>query len=513
MLGSFFGKKSDHPLADIKSVQQILDLVPKADALKALVEISSWLEVLCEQASEFKSDHQVGVLTLLDEAAQPQVRKLQHDYFTLQPLNKFQENRLWGTLNEFFIFSEQLYAGVFSQCRKVDRAGDVDKLHLVLMACRAIQSISNRLKLAAVRYEQIPPELWAHLAGIYSYAEKYDFLDELVTLYPGAGIVTSVRREFAGVVVWSSIGTGSLLPLHIHISERLISHINKYLEVGIKIGEGGLLAFNLLQPTAPSRVNGEGTIHQGIRFFDTGSLEKGLNDLIKTLAKGVVPQELNLYGSVYDAELIADVARQLITRCVLPAPIRRNARRKLKVNLHVLNGFQNLIDNTDAGLCLSFGDADNQVWEVEDVSATGFRGVVSPALLDSVKIGTLIGCKPENLGNWGVGIVRRLSRDAQNNLQVGVEILSNQVAGISLDVADHSRNEVSTHLALYLNKLNDNSGEAWLLMRPGTFLPGRSFTMRLSGKVYLLLSLGLVESGDDYDLARYRKMEQDTSVE
>lgn len=513
MLGGLFGNKSDHPLADLKSAQQVLDLIPKADALKVLVEITSWLEELRDHTDEFKLDHQVAILSLLDEAAQPHVRKLQRDFFTLQPLNKFQENRLWSALNEFFIFSEQLYAKVFSQCGKTDRAGDIDKLHLVLMATRAIESISSRLKLAAVRYENIDPKLWAHLAGIYSYSEKHHFLDELVTVYPGAGINTSARREFAGIMVWYSIGAGSLLPLHIHIAERLISHINKYLEVGTKIGEGSLLAFNLLQPSAPSRANGEGTIHQGVRFFETGGLEKGLKELITTLAKGVVPPDLNLYGSVYDAELIGDVARQLISRSALPAPTRRNVRRKLKVNLHVSNGFQNLVENTDAGSGLNFGEADIEIWEVEDVSATGFRSIVSPALLDSVKIGALIGSKPENIGNWGVGIVRRLSRDAQNNLQVGVEILSNQVMGVSLNIADRSRAEEATHPALYLNKVNDNSGEAWLLMQPGTFLPSRSFNMKLAGKTYLLLSLGLIESGDDYDLARYRKMEQDTSVE
>ena len=513
MLGNLFGKKSDHPLADIKSAQQVLDLIPKTDALKALVEISSWIEALRDHADEFKLDHQVAILSLLDEAAQPHVRKLQHDYFTLQPLNKFQENRLWGALNEFFNFNEQLYAKVFEQCSKVDRAGDTDKLHLVLMATRAIEAISNRLKLAAVRYENIDPELWSHLAGIYSYSEKHHFLDDLVAVYPVSGINTSVRREFAGVIVWYSIGAGTLLPLHIHIAERLISHINNYLEVATKIGEGSLLEFNLLQPTSPHRTNGEGTIHQGVRFFETEGLEKGLNELIKTLAKGVVPQELNFYGSVYDAALVCDVARQLITRCVLPAPTRRNARRKLKVNLHVSNGFQNLVENTDASSEWSFGDADNEIWEVEDVSATGFRSIVSPSLLDSVRIGTLIGSKPENIGNWGVGIVRRLSRDAQNNLQVGVEILSNQVMGVSLNVADLSRVDDYTHPALYLNKLNDSSGEASLLMQPGTFLPSRSFNVKMAGKTYLLLSLGLVESGDDYDLARYRKMEQDTSVE
>jgi len=509
MLGSLFGKKSDHPLADLKSAQQLLDVIPKADGLKALVEISEWMESLLEKSNEFRLEHQVALLGLLDETAQPHVRKLQRDYFTAQPLNKFQEKRLWSALSVFFMFSEQIYANIFALWRKNDRSRDVEKLQLVLFACRAIFAASNLLKLAAVRYEQINPEIWGHLAEIYSCAEKHGFMDELVSLYPGSGINTSVRREFAGLMVWYSLGAGSLAPLQIHIAERLISHVNKYLEVDTQAGEGSLWAFNLAQPNAPVRVSGEGTIHPGLRFFGAGGLGNGLNDLVRTLKKGVVPQEVNMFGAVYESELLDEVAQQLISRCVVPPLTRRNVRHKLSVNLHVSNGFQNLIENTDFGL--NFGSSENLVWEVEDVSATGFRSIVSPSQLDSLKIGTLIGSKPENMANWGVGIVRRISRDAQNNLQVGVEILSNQVIGVSLYVADNSREGETDHLALFLNNPNDNSGEACLLMKPGTFLPSRSFRMEVNGKTYLLLSLGLIESGDDYDLARYRKIEQDTS--
>jgi hypothetical protein len=508
-LAILFGKKSDHPLADIKSAQQLLEAIPKDDTLKALTEISSWLEVLNDHPEEFKLEHQVAVLSLMDEAAQPHVRKLQREYFTLQQLGKFQENRLWTALNEFYKFSEQLYAEIFSQCRKTDRGADVVKLQLVLLATRAISAISSRFKLASVRYEQIDPELWGHLAGIYSYAEKYKFLDDLITLYPGAGINTSVRREFAGIIVFNSVGTGSLSPVQIYIAERLISCLNKYLDNGRQEKEGNLWAFDLNQPAAPNKADGEGTIHSGIRFFETGGLGSGLKEMIRTLAKGVVPQEVNLYGSVYTAEVIGEVARQLMSRCVLPAQTRRNARRNLKITLHVANGFHNLFENAHESL--NFSDEGCESWKIEDISATGFRCVVSPTLLDTVKIGTLIGSKPENLGSWGVGIVRRLSRDVDNKLHVGVEILSNQVTGLSLSVADRSGVDKSTHLVLYLNKPNDTSGEAWLLMRPGTFLPSRSFNMKMAEKAYLLLSLGLVESGDDYDLARYRKMEQDTT--
>lgn len=509
MLASLFGKKSDHPLADIKSVQQLLEVLPKADAFKALEEITGWIEELENRATEFRLDHQVAVLSLLDEAAQPYVRKLQRDYFTAQPLNKFQENLIWAVLNKFFKFSEQNYANIFAQCRKSVRAGDVGKLQLVLLASRAIVAVLNRMKLAAVRYEQIEPVLWVNLAAIYVFAEKNGFLDEIVTLYPGSGINTSARREFASAIVWYSVGTGSFAPLQIHIAERLIAHENKYLEVGLQAGEGSLWAINLAQPGTPFRASGEGTIHPSMRFFGVGGLKNGLNDLIRTLKKGVVPQELNLFGSVYDAEILDEVAHQLISRSASPPVTRKNARRKLSVNLQVSNGFQNLIDNADINLHLD--NKGNTIWEVEDVSATGFCSAVASSQLEAVKIGTLIGSKPENLGHWGVGIVRRLSRDAQNNLLVGVEILTNQVIGVFLSVADSLRTQETDHLSLYLSKPNDNSGEAWLLMRPGIFLPSRSFKMTLEGKSYLLLSLGLVESGDDYDLARYRKMEQESS--
>jgi hypothetical protein len=381
---------------------------------------------------------------------------------------------------------------------------------LALLATRGIVAATNRLKLAAVRYALVDPALWAHLAEIYSFAEAEKCLEELVPLYAGAGINTSAGREFAGVMVWFSVGTGSLSPLHSHIAERLIAHLNKYLTVGMQAAADSQWAINLLQPTPPMRINNETTIHPSLRFLGVGSVADALNNLIKTLEKGIVPQDLNMGGAIYEAKLVCDVARQLAMRCILPTPTRRNVRRKLKVNLHVANGFFKLVENTDIGL--NFHSEDHDIWEIEDISATGFRSVIAPKALEGVKIGSLIGSKPENLASWGVGIVRRLSRDAENNLHVGVEMLANQVIGVSLDARDQPGTD-EDNLALYLNKPNDNSGEAWLLMKPGAFLSSRSFNMRISDKTYLLLPLGLVESGEDYDLARYRKMEQDTSSE
>lgn len=508
MLSGLFGKKSDHPLATLKSAQDVLNDVPKADALKALQEITSWLESLRDNANEFKLDHQVAVLRLLDEAAQLHVRKLMRDYFGMQPLSKFQENRTWAALNEYFSFCEQLYVGVLTQCRKADRQAAALKPQLPLLGLRAIEAAKNRLKFAAVRYALIDPAIWAHLAEIYAFAEQQNFKDEAGALYVGAGISTTVSREFASAMVWFSVGVGSLGPLHIHLAERLIAYLNKSLEIYPQLNAGSQWAFNLAQPSPPVRVNADVTQHPSLRFFGMADAETALNQLLKAFEKSVIPQEINFIGVSYEAQLLQEVSRQLVSRCVLPPPARRNARRKIKVNLHVANGFSKLLENTDVGL--NFSEGGGEVWEVEDISATGFRSVTSPAVLETVKIGTLIGSKPENVSHWGVGIVRRLSRDAQNNLHVGVEVLTNHVIGVALGARD-GMSSGEDNVALYLNKPNDASGEAWLLMKLGAYAANRSFNMQVGDKTYLLLPLSLVESGEDYDLARYRMMEQDTS--
>jgi hypothetical protein len=510
MLAGLFGKKSDHPLANLKSAQQVLDDVPKADALKALQELTSWLESLRDHAGEFRLDHHVVVLRMLDEAAQPHVRKLLREYFSLQGLSKFQENRVWTALNDYLSFSEQGYFTVLSLCRKGDRNAAAIKSQYALLALRNIAASATRLKLAAVRYALIDPTVWGHLAEIYSFAEAQNFIDELVPVYAGTGINTTVGREFSAVMVWYSVGTGTLTPLHIHLAERLVSALSKNLVVDKQASDGVLWVIDLLQPTPPMRLNTETTMHPSLRFIGMGSAESALSLFVQSLDKGIVPQEINFAGGTYEAELVRDVVRQLIGRCVLPPPTRRNVRRKIKVNLHVANGFFKLVENTDVGL--NFSGASNEVWEIEDISATGFRSVTRSVTLDSVKIGSLIGSKPENVDNWGVGIVRRLSRDAQDNVHVGVEVLSNKVVGVTLSSRDRTSLE-EDNLALYLNKVNDDSGEAWLLMKLGAYMANRSFNMSLGDKTYLLLPLGLVESGEDYDLARYRKMEQDTSSE
>jgi hypothetical protein len=510
MLG-LFGKKSDHPLAEIKSAQQLLDEVPKTDSYNAVQEITGWIESIVELADEFRLDHELAVLRMFDEAAQPHVRKLMRDYFTVQPLSKFQENRLWTTLNAYFTHSELAYHDVLTRYRNGSKGASSIKGDLPLMGVRGIVALGGRLKMAVARYALVEPTLWNHLSEFYGHAETHEYQHGAVGLYPGVVGNTSVKQEFAALLVWYGVSAGVLSPLQEHITERLISFAGKGLHLDEQYNGNALFVFDLSQPTPPMRLAGDATLHPALRFV---LIEEGiqlLGNLLKTLEKGVVPDDVNFCGATYEADLVHDILRRLIDNLTQPLPTRRNPRRKINVNLKVANGFFKMLEKADVGLNF-MSEEDGDVWEIEDISATGFRSVVPVPRADGIRIGSLIGSKPENVKNWGAGIVRRLSRDDKNNLHIGVEVLSTQIVGVSLaDRVIEEGVEKDIDVGMYLNRPNDTSGEAWLLMKPDTFSPNHSLNMDMDGKTFLLLPVALVESGDDYDLARYRLMEHERS--
>jgi hypothetical protein len=500
-----FGKKSDHPLADIKSAQKLLDDLPRNDALKSMQELASWLEAVREHA-DFPLDHEAEVLRLLDEAARPFERKLVRDYYAASSLPAFQENRLWMALNEFYTQLAAAYLSVLARYRNGEKGSSAVKPSLPLISARGIRALAGRLKCAAARYALVDPAIWAGLAEFYAHADAQRYLDEPVLLYPGAAANTAVRCEFTGTLIWYASSASTLNRFHMHLAERLTAHLCKHMTIGLQCGAGSVYGFDLLRPAAPMRVSEETTLQPGLLFIGVGNVRNHIEALLKTLEMNAVPEELNL-GGLHDAEVVRGVLLHLAEGLTVPPPMRRNVRHKIKVSLNVANGFSSVMEQTGKGL--NFGEDSSVTWDVEDISTGGFRCVVPPAYTTGITIGSLIGLKPEKLDRWGVGIVRRLSRDPQNNLHVGVEILSNRVTGVGL----REQRMEEEQPALWLDGSSGEPGEARLLLSPDTYSTHRSLHAVLEGKNYLLMPLALLEKGEDYDLALYRKIEEDTGGE
>ena len=508
MLSALFGKKSHHPLADIKSVQALLDDLPKNDALKTVMELSEWLESAAI-SSEFKLDHQFAVVRMLDEAVQPYARKLVREYFIAQELHKFQENRLWMVLGNLSRHATHAYFSVFSRYCNGDKGGSAIKAQLPLLVARTVNAMSGRLKYVCAHYGPFEDTLWIELAQLYTHAEQQQYLDTPLILYSTGAGTTSVKCEMAHLLGWYGCGVGNLTPLYMHLTERIVAHYCSAVNINSRLGESDLFCFDLIQPAAPTRIKVDASTYLSSRFINMADLRPKLEVLIKALEKNFVPEELNL-GGVYDAELVRGAAQYLLDYVNAP-PLRRSVRRIVKVGLNVASGFANVVEHTDAGL--NFSEEPPLRWEVEDISADGFRTVLPLRGSDAIRIGSLLGIQPEGVAHWGVAIVRRLRRDNANQLHAGVEMLANRIAGVALIPSGGGvRGGENEQPALWLyGKSGEQTGEVRLLMKADTFSNNRSWQTRLEGKNYLLIPGGLQEKSLDYELALFRVVEQDSS--
>ncbi|WP_435627291.1 hypothetical protein [Candidatus Ferrigenium straubiae] len=507
MLSGIFGKKNDHPMADIKSAQALVDDLPKNDAYKSLTELGEWIESVADGA-DLRLDHQFVVLCLLDEAARPHARKLVRDYFTPQELNKFQENRLWLALDNYYRHAARAYCAVFGRYCGGDKGAAALKAQLPLLVARAVHALAGQLKYTCTRYGPVDKTVWNNLAQLYRHAEQQQYLETPLVLYPGGG-ETTVKGEVGRLLGWHGCGVSTLRPLYVHLTERIVGQYCARIEIGAQQDANSLFSFDLDRPAAPVHFKVGAAVQPSMRFVGMAKMQPEFASLVKTLEKGVVPDSLNL-GGAYDAEPVREAVQYLLNYLTAP-PSRRSARRSIKVGLNVVSGFDGMIERTD--IALNFSNELPAYWDVEDISASGFRTILPVQGADGIRIGSLLGVQPEGVPHWGVAVVRRLMRDEASRLHAGAEMLANQIAGVNLSQSGGGGGFEDGQPALWLQaKAGEPSGEARLLMKAGAFSAHRSLQTRLNGKSYLLIPHRLQEKGFDYDLASFRVIEQELAV-
>ena len=503
MLARLFGKKCDHPMADIKSAQALLADFSQNDMLKLAMELTDWIESVSD-CDDFRLAYQFEVLSLLDERAQPCIRKLQAEYFTLPDLNVFQGNRLCLVLGNLSRRTAAAYLKIFNRYCAADKEDSALKSSMPLLVARTIRALRARLKYASAHYEPHDESIWRSLAKLYRHAEQKSYLEVELALYPLA-TPSSVKFESGLLMAWYACGINSQNPRSMHLTERLICHYGKAVEINAGLSAQALFGFDLAHPVDPVRVKLDATVHAQMRFVSMAGMQPSLEGLVKVLKQDRIPPEVNLVGT-FSSAWVLDAAQHLLTYLYAP-PLRGSKRMEMGGVMRVVEGYENVVgycnDIEDWG-----GEYSTADWALKDVSASGFCAVLKNRSVDSVSIGSLLGIQPSGFQRVGVAMVRRLLQDTAGSLHVGVEMLANQVSVVTL------RQSIGGGVghgeaALWLHeKPGSQNDVVRLLMQAGEFSMNRSLVSSFEGNNYLLIPVELLENNFDFDLASYRCIEQ-----
>ena len=503
MISLFGSKKPDHPMADIKEARKLLDELPGNDAFRCADELGHWLESVMAEAG-FKPEYRAQLIQLLDETAQIHLRKLARDYMASPRLTKFQEMRLWKAIYEYWRQAALAYAGCIELYAAGAKGADALKGSMPLLLARALRALAAQVKWMYVRYGPMDQSVWGVIAKVYALAETRKLAQSAVTLYPGIPGETTPEQEFLKAVMLSASSPDSLLPLEMELCERLIAHFCTSFTLRLDLQPDIAYWIDLATSQAPLRLARPPQHAPTLRFFAAGKALENLETLIDTIkSTGNVPAQVNLGGS-YPAETVLDALNHLALYWSPKPPERKHQRHRVKSRLNVVHGYDGVLSAFGAGP----GDsADTETWIVENVSAGGFGAGIPEVRGEWLKIGCLLGLQPEGGDVWVLGVIRRLQREIPLKGLVGIQTIARSAERVQLSVSGAAGGETG----ILIGDGSDAPGEARVLLRSGVFVPGQNMEYQKGEMTCLLMPQGVVESGEEYEVVKFREMMRDTS--
>jgi len=501
-------------MADPKRAREIIGELA-TDPAKALAEITEWLDSLT-RTDGFKLDRRFENVDLLDGAAKNHQRKLAQDYLAMPRQQKFQENRLWTVSFEFWKHLGDAYIRCVDEHEANAGGATAIRKNLPAIVARALRTLTLQLKWTLLRYGSVEPRIWTDLARLYRLAEQKGWADAEVAVYPGSHGGGSVKGEFLKALMLSASSPDGLPPVRQEIAERTVAHFSRQFVLSAR-PDGCTHFFDLAAPKAPARLLKGVQPAATVRFFGAGAAFAGVSQLEAQARERGIPADVHL-GGTYEKEVVVGVLRHLGTQWSETPPSRNSERRFTTGRIAVVPGLNEILGVLDPASSdeLDFSQESPaqaaESWIVVNVSEGGYGAIIPAQKSDWIKVGTLVGLQSEvSTKYWGVGLIRRITRDEHQQRQVGIQLLTKAAIPIkvakSAAISSFNANR-EPQSAILLSTSPDKQGEVGVVLREGLFNGRDSLDMTVRDKAYLLMPSAMVEDGEDFDWAKFKVMQR-----
>ena len=501
-----------HPVADLKRAREAIAALPSGNSLRALEEMNGWLNSISE-TRDLLPDSRFEAVDLIDRSAKNHQFKLAPEYLEAPRLQKFYESRLWNTSFGFWKALGQGYLQCVEQCRGTDPAPAAQGVDLPVVIGRATRTLTLQIKWILLRYGLIEPRIWHDLGQTYQLAESQGLATRRAQIYPGKHGESTIQEEFLKALMLVTSAPDGLAPVSVHIAERAVAHFARLFLLQ-QSPAGCSFSFDLALDQPPARVTAHARTAPSVRFFGAGPAAEALRSLSRAVReKDGVPADVNL-GGQFDKRTVAPVLKHLELYWGDAAPERSAQRRDIATRVTVVPGYtetlawvQAVADETS----LEFSDPKSaESWIVFNASDGGYGTVVPKTKGDWLRVGGLVGLRAETSSVCRIGIVRRMTRDKYDQRRVGIQVLDAAALPVALSrgaapLADGAR---PAEAAMLLSGSPGREGEMVLVMRVGTFPAARALHVVLTDDIYALEPVELIETGEDFEWARYRIIEK-----
>ena len=210
--------------------------------------------------------------------------------------------------------------------------------------------------------------------------------------------------------------------------------------------------------------------------------------------------------------MIRAAGRHLLRYWDPPLPDRRSARQQESRTINVVYDFEEVTAKVGAVALQSPFVAEQETWLVENHSPHGLRArVPSPQGL-WITVGSLIAFRQDDDSLWSVGVVRRLKRKRDETREVAVETLARGGSAVTVlpRIAAKTRqgSRIRVCCRFCCRAPPAPAKKSRCCPRPARSPTPCRCEMRAYDRAYVLFPIELVETGADFQIARFKMLRQ-----
>ena len=416
--------------------------------------------------------------------------------------------RVWKAVSSYLLKLVSAYLLLVRLFQTYSRGWAEVGDRLPLLIARALRITGMRMKWMRMRYQPFDRKAWKTLSQLWSYVEDKGFARARVLVYEDR---STVQCEFAKPLIFAISAIDSLPAEEIDVAYRLISHVAGQFDVQRYPTRGCHFFIDVDQWTVPARHHPGNAVRLGSRFFGPGDAVAELEQISANLAaEAISVSDINLQD-VADVEMIIDVLAHLERHWSPTRPERRDQRRRKVSKIAVVLGHTQVLQRI-AGNDTSVAPGDDEgveSWDVANESEAGYGALVPSRRGETLQIGQLVGARPAGSRMWAVGVIRRLAAQEPGQRYVGIELLGRGVQAVGVNERGSGRPDDTA--LLLPSHIGDSMGlgEIHLLLPKGTFSPDAAIDMTVYETNYELAPLMVLETGDSFEVGRYRITERE----
>ena len=512
MLRLTLSQLSDHPLDDRHTRGALLDDFSRIASLAVLNEISAYLHAVTT-ARNLNPIPAFEIVDFLDRAGARVQQRLTEEFLTPNPDgSQYHQGRLWTAASTYWA----RLAAAYRICLPDGPDSSVDtpelRPYLPKIICRALRACSARLKWIHLRHGPVQPKLWYDFAELHRLAEQLGLAQTITQVYPRSE--SSIEREFLRGMMLAVSSADALTSAQIEIVALIIAQVASHFQLSTQPGPGTFYVTDRCGQRAPGRFSTNRKANQNLLCFGPAGATAQIQQMSQFIDHtSILPPELMMPANA-DVALVYRTLLHLLRYWSSTQPERKRPRRRRNERIGVVHGYAEVVAGVSGRLHESSYVSNEEEWTMEDESEGGFGAFVPNTRGAWIELGSLIGLRREDGVSWGAGVVRRVTLDEEENCSVGIEMFASGGSAVTIRSAPQKGNGrggallPQGELCVLIGAGGSSSFEVTLLMRANIFSYSEELLMHAYDREYLLLPTRLLEHGAEFDLVRYRIIEQ-----